>query len=409
VTVPRGHVITLGRSRVSVWSRGKYDTSVETGYRGLSAVAVSPDGRFVAASGRERHLVIANMNDGAAVDDVDVGSEVTSLAYSHDGSSIAVGTAAGGVLLYSNHTISPKVPPQSGTIAALVFSRDNKVVGYGVNRDPGHATVIVRNLSTGRVVYRRHVAGQIVSLNIAPDGTQIGVGLYRQPQYQSGAGYGARSGPSPTDKGTVEIQTSPMGADEGEAPAGAEPAQPDQVAKVRAAISEDLKVAVKVGVDNAFSLWRNRRDTPAIAFSDVASVVAVAPDGGHFAIGGDNGLLHLYAPDALTQPVPLEQVALSSIARPTGQENPKIVRALAFNSKGDFLAGVRGDGVITLYRVGMEALRKEARKIAQGRVLPQEECARYFGDDTDKCSAELSMPKLFQRLGRETMRRMGGG
>src|SRR6185503_10183491 len=94
-------------------------------------------------------------------------------------------------------------------------------------------------------------------------------------------------------------------------------ASPGPRASAAAGLSSDLRFAATTTLDRGITTWFGTgassqppwplSQEPALAFEDQARVVAVAPDGGHFAAGGERGLTSLHTSERpFTEPVILQ-------------------------------------------------------------------------------------------------------
>jgi len=168
-------------------------------------------------------------------------------------------------------------------------------------------------------------------------------------------------------------------------------ASPGPRASAAAGFSSDLRFAVSTTFDRGITTWFGpgtssrppwtMSQEPALVFEDQARVVAVAPDGLHFAAAGERGLTSLYTSERpFTEPVILQA------------GGPTVV-ALAFSTRGDRLASASIDGTVTVYSFGLDSLLERAPSIIGDRKLTAAECVSLG----ENCSSEVPAWKLVLR------------
>jgi WD40 repeat protein len=133
------------------------------------------------------------------------------------------------------------------------------------------------------------------------------------------------------------------------------------------AISQGLDFAVGAEADGQLVRWNAFNERQVLSFSDQARVVAIASHGRHFAVGSYSGLTKLYTADGLLEPVVL-------------QESGAPVLALAFSARGNRVASLGADGVVTLYTFDLDTLLEKGRQIVGQRRLTDGECGQYSLD-----------------------------
>jgi len=111
-------------------SKGTLVRDLEGGDQNLDAVALSPDGRFVAAAGSQGSAVIWQVDTGSMVSKVPFGSPVTQLSFSPDGQWLAGGSEAGEVSLFRLEGVeSTPTSPTGGDIFIFIMDPEVKVAG----------------------------------------------------------------------------------------------------------------------------------------------------------------------------------------------------------------------------------------------------------------------------------------
>lgn len=111
-------------------TKGTLVRDLEGGDQNLDAVALSPDGRFVAAAGSQGTAVIWQVDTGSMVSRVPFGSPVTQLSFSPDGEWLAGGSEAGEVSLFHLEGVeSAPQAPTGGDIFIFILDPEVKVAG----------------------------------------------------------------------------------------------------------------------------------------------------------------------------------------------------------------------------------------------------------------------------------------
>ena len=99
-----------------------------------ASIALSPDGRLVAAAGLEGPTQVLNLKTGDVVATLDTGDSSRSVAFSPDGKLLALGHFGGGAVLLSTDTyeqVGQRMAAQVGRVTAIQFSPDGSRILTG--------------------------------------------------------------------------------------------------------------------------------------------------------------------------------------------------------------------------------------------------------------------------------------
>jgi WD40 repeat protein len=137
----------------------------------LNAVAVSPDGKYLAAGGSARVIYIFNIQSGEMTAAIDLPSDVRRLAYSPDGSRLAVGTLLGfSVFSTADMKIVLQDYSFKSTCLGLDFDRNgNLVVGSSIG-------ILKRYRPDGTLIYELKTDYKTLqNIKFSPDGSQFAI------------------------------------------------------------------------------------------------------------------------------------------------------------------------------------------------------------------------------------------
>jgi WD40 repeat protein len=136
----------------------------------LYALAVSPDGKFIATGSKAGEIVIHESDSGKRIAGLPVGQTIYSLAYSLDGQSLAAGCGDRRVRLFAveRHALLERRSLQCrGAVFAIAFSPIRKLLAAGVE---GSGTIHLFDVAEGKLLCTIwEPANLISSLAFAPD------------------------------------------------------------------------------------------------------------------------------------------------------------------------------------------------------------------------------------------------
>jgi WD40 repeat protein len=308
-----GRLVSVGYDGSAVlWDirAGRRVVNLVGGTSSLFGAAASPDGRLVAAVGRDRSALLWDRSVSPLTGHTD---EITALGVAPDGGTVASGDAGGGVLLWRTSQ-SPAnwpapLPGPAAGVADVAFAADGRLLAGagqdGVVRlwDPARPDTPHRTLR-GHTDQVRTVAFHPAGRLLASGGADRDIRLWTLP------------GGAPL---TVLRQ-------------------PDTV--VRVAFSRDGATLIAAAQDGTITVWdssgwrvrRTVRDSPGILG------LALHPDGGLAAVGRPDGTIALWD---------LVAGAVTAVLR--GHQGP--VPGVAFSPDGTFLASGGFDETAVLWSV----------------------------------------------------------
>lgn len=140
-------------------------------------LAFSPDGRLLASAARDKTARVWDAYNGSLIQSLDFPNEVTSVAFSPDSQTLAVGGVAqwpdAAIWTYAVGSWQPLMKLEEfWNIPDIAFSPDGTMlVGGGTSRN-----VRVWRTSDGAQRWILYHAGQVSSLAISPDGATVATG-----------------------------------------------------------------------------------------------------------------------------------------------------------------------------------------------------------------------------------------
>lgn len=129
-----GRTVAFGGRGLAVWdlSSQKQLPAPLAGRKEIFAVAISPDGKMLAAGGEDKTIHVWNLHTGARIGTpIPYGEEVWSLAFSRDGQILASGGNDGKLQLWSIPELKPLRAPLPGfrsRVSSIAFSPDGTLM-----------------------------------------------------------------------------------------------------------------------------------------------------------------------------------------------------------------------------------------------------------------------------------------
>ena len=138
------------------------------------SIAVSPDGRLVAAAGLEGPAQVRNLETGEVVATLDTGDFSRSVAFSPDGKLLAVGLFGGGAVLLSTDSyeqVGRRMAAQTGRLTVVQFSPDGRRLLTG----SVDGTVQLWDVATQQVIGAPLTVerGAYMAASFMPDGKHV--------------------------------------------------------------------------------------------------------------------------------------------------------------------------------------------------------------------------------------------
>jgi WD40 repeat protein len=167
------HIVSAALDEVASWNRHDNEQTARLSLEGLEIwpVAVSSDGRYVAAREADDRLSVWDWNQGERVLEVDSSAAV---AFSGDARRFAWSEQG----LIHVATVAPSVVVQvplrdsdSEWPTLLVLGMDGGLLVYCTEDDE----LVAANVETGRRLWRRSGAGGPTALALSPDGARLAV------------------------------------------------------------------------------------------------------------------------------------------------------------------------------------------------------------------------------------------
>jgi RNA polymerase sigma factor (sigma-70 family) len=148
-----------------------------------SVVAISPDGKFLAASVAETSVRLWDVAGEEPRERTTLkvtGWRISALAFAADGKALAAGTNGGTGLWDLSRGVAGKLRTISSCGFSMVFSHDgskliaaDEVAGSGKPLDPSHPAVCVYELATGKRLHDWELSAPSWAIALAPDGRHI--------------------------------------------------------------------------------------------------------------------------------------------------------------------------------------------------------------------------------------------
>ncbi|MCY3021784.1 MAG: protein kinase, partial [Planctomycetota bacterium] len=160
---------------IKVWeaTTGRQLVAREAQGSGVSSVAVSPDGRWLARGGRDGNVTLWLAESGTEHLTLKGHTDaVTFMAFSPPGTYLATGSSDKTVRVWEVQTGRelPETKPHEAGVTSLAFSPNGKCLAAG----SGNRTIRVWEAETGRELFTlKGHAGPVSAVSFSPDGTQL--------------------------------------------------------------------------------------------------------------------------------------------------------------------------------------------------------------------------------------------
>lgn len=315
---------------------------LEPGIGALTALAVSPDGRWMAVGGRNGDLAILAAESGEVVRRLPSHPyEVNGLAFRADGRRLAscagrvLPTEEGEVKVWDVETGRPLPAPEAlqGIVNTIAYSPDGTLLATGSSEELG--TVQLWDANSGTLIRRLELPtrstpflgvipiGNPVDAAFSPDGSRLAVSIFSRPggllEFDVATGKVLRwaeahlnpaSGVAYGPAGRVALGSSAsiftVWDSEGDQPALT--IRPESSGFTFAALRPDGHRMASAGNDRVVRIW-DAADGRLLAtlggHDDVIAALAFTPDGQTLASASWDGTVRLWDPDATPESVTL--------------------------------------------------------------------------------------------------------
>lgn len=335
---PDGSLLASGAAdhTARIWRVGGGLERTLSGHSGpITGLSFGPGGAQLASLGEDDRLLIWGMEDGAQLDALrPLSGRVSALAFSDDGSLLAVGASDGSTAVYHPANDAPpqiRYSDHQGAVTGLAFAPGRRLISTAADRTVRECRL---DGGTGAILLQTHGALQVTAL--APGGRLLA-----------------------SSDGETTVQLWRLSG-EGEHAGG----QFWRVlrgmrSRVRLVAFAPGGAAVAVaGDDGTVLLWRTadlerERDEPALRLPSLVGrprALAFSRDGAQLAAGGDQGGAQIW------------RVADGAAVRLSGQGAP--LCGLAFSLDGLSLAAGDTHGQVAIWRLSAEERRRRGAKPA---------------------------------------------
>jgi WD40 repeat protein len=365
---------------VRVWdvTTGKKRAVLHANIRTVNVVAVAPDGSWLAAGGTDGAVRVWDVNTWR-LRAVLYGSRsvVNALAVAPDGSWLAAGSSDGAVRVWDMaadrlHTV---LRAHLGTVRAVVVAPDGSWLAAAGNDE----TVWMWDITTGhRQVVLKHLTSAVRAMTVAPDGSWLAIGgndgavrvwdltTRRQRATLVGDAGAVRAMAVAPDGSWLAVGGSDGTVRVWDVTTGRQNAvlQVWTGAVYAVAVAPDGSWLAVGGNDETVRVWdvtTRQHQAVLVGHAGAVNAVAVAPDGSWLAAGGNNGAVRLWDVTTGQQHAVLQGLTSE-------------VRAVAVAPDASWLVTGGNDGLVRVWDVGTRrqrtALRTNAGMVDAVAVAP---------------------------------------
>jgi WD40 repeat protein/nucleoside phosphorylase len=374
---------------VRLWelASGRAICALPTDKESIQSIAVSLDGETVALGMAKGSVELWEFAGKRKI--LGIKSHALSLAFSRDGKDLAVGETTGDVRLWDvqSGSLLYEFKGAQGPVASIALSLDGKILAMGAE----DRTIRLVDISSGRIIgpLRGH-REKVASVAVSPDGALLASGSYDSTIqiWDITSGRSVR-----TLKGHKGIVLSVAFSPDGSLLASSSGDQTLRLWDTSAVRREDASEGTAVVGPR---IWLHAEFGRALltlkARSDMATSVAVSPDGAMLAVGANDAKIRLmdiasgrmlclikvhtdavdsvaFSPDSKTlasgsrdSSIRLWDIVTGSISRNFKNQSSPVL-SVAFHSDGNTLATMTGEGTLKYWNISSGRSTKTVKGI----------------------------------------------